>query len=100
MLLASGSVAAPAKLACECLDNRQADRADIDSFITASANGTLYHRPRFLNYHPAEKCRQLGVDFRHLAFRKKSKLIGFVPGAIVQEKDGPMYRSPWGASIG
>jgi hypothetical protein len=88
------------KYTIETLDNRQAGTEGIDAFVLSAANGTLFHRPRFLNYHSSDKQGRNSVEFRHLAFYRKGKLVGFLPGALVQDPSGVSYRSCWGASLG
>lgn len=88
------------RLRLEILTNDAAQTPEIDDFIDTAANGTIYHRPRFLGYHGRDKLKQCGVEFRHLVFRRKSKIAGFFPGALTVQDDGCEYRSPWGASIG
>lgn len=88
------------KLHVEILDNQRADNPELDRFITTAANGTLFHRPRFLAYHTAAKLNANQVRYRHLVFRRRTKIVGFLPGALVDHEAACVYCSPWGASMG
>lgn len=62
-----------------------------DNFVDKSNNGTLFHTLRFLNYHKKNK-----FNFLNLAFYKNSKMIGVLPGGLINN----LFVSPIGASYG
>jgi hypothetical protein len=62
-----------------------------DDFVLGSNNGTMFHLQKFFDYHEEGK-----FDFYHLIFFEKGKIVGVLPGAIM---DG-IYESPIGASYG
>ena len=65
------------------------------TFLRTSNDGTLFHDPRFLLYHPPDRFR-----FFHLAARRKGKLFAVVPGSLVTDESGTRFVSPAGASVG
>ena len=69
----------------------QIDEKEWDSFIEKSNNGTLFHKRKFLNYHPADRF----LD-HSLIFEKKGHIIGLLPAVI--EKNS-LISHP-GASMG
>ena len=83
----------------EVIDDN-ATRPELEDFIASSANGTLFHSPRFLNYHGEEKFRSQGGTVHHLLFRQKGRICAFIPGMIFETDKGPVYRSPYGGSYG
>jgi hypothetical protein len=68
------------------------DAAAWRTFLSASANGTLFHDLDFLAYHPPGR-----FDFRHLLVERGGRLEVIVPGAL--RADG-FFASPAGASVG
>lgn len=62
-----------------------------DAFVDTSNNGTLFHKLKFLTYHPPER-----FSFCNLAFSKKGELVAVLPGAMVES----VFKSPAGASFG
>ncbi|MBD3239797.1 MAG: GNAT family N-acetyltransferase [Chitinivibrionales bacterium] len=60
-------------------------------FVAESNNGTVFHDPLFLDYHPADRFR-----FRHLLFTRDDVVLAALPGGVVKDE----YRSPLGASFG
>ena len=71
------------------------DRSRWEKFIAVAENGTIFHRQRFLSYHPADRFQS-----HHLFFRKKDRLLALLP-AVVREQDGRrMLISHAGASYG
>jgi len=72
------------------------DRAAWVAFVERSNNGTVFHSPDFLDYHPEGR-----FDNHHLVVESSSgKTMAFIPGAISQWDDGPWFRSYPGASYG
>ena len=64
--------------------------------IDASANGTLFHRQEFLDYHPAGR-----FIWQHLVFGNPGEPTAVMPGAIhVDSRGNRSYRSPTGATLG
>lgn len=66
-----------------------------DAFIDHSNNGTLFHRRKFLNYHPSDR-----FSDHSLIFEKKGHIIGLLPGIIKKEKNKNILISHPGASVG
>jgi hypothetical protein len=58
------------------------DRSRWEKFVALAENGTIFHRQRFLSYHPADRFQS-----HHLFFRKKNRLLALLP-AVVREQDG------------
>lgn len=67
-------------------------RAEWESFVARSNNGTMFHEQQFLDYHPDGKW-----NWHHLMFRDGDRLVGILPGGI--NKEGAFW-SPMGASYG
>lgn len=66
------------------------------AFVEKSNNGTVFHTPAFLDYHPDGR-----FDNHHLVIESASgKPMAFIPGAIAQWDDGAWFRSYPGASYG
>jgi len=63
-----------------------------------SDNGTLFHRPLFLQYHDKSKFR--GTDPVRLSFHKKGKLVAFIAGAVQHTENEKRFSSPFGSSYG
>jgi hypothetical protein len=77
---------------------RQAEPGDRNSwtdFILRSNNGTVFHLPDFLDYHPEGRFRN-----HHLIFENKSGIVSIIPGALAKKEDGVWFRSYPGASYG
>lgn len=58
------------------------DRSRWERFVAAAENGTIFHRQRFLSYHPPDRFRS-----HHLFFRKKNRVLAVLP-AVIREQDG------------
>lgn len=71
------------------LDSLNSD--EWDNFVDNSNNGTIFHKLKFLQYHPKER-----FNFFNVAFYENNNLIAVLPGSL---KDG-VFRSPVGASYG
>jgi hypothetical protein len=56
-----------------------------DNFVETSDNGTIFHKRRFLSYHPEGKFKDAS-----LIFRKQNKLFSIFP-AVEIERDGKKY---------
>lgn len=86
-------------LALEILNDNE-ENSELNEFIEQSINGTIFHHPKFLSYHGEEKFSKEAYTINHLLFRKKSKIIGFLPGIIYKSEKGLQFNSPYGASFG
>lgn len=62
-----------------------------DRFVENSNNGTMFHKQRFLAYHPPGK-----FEFHHLLFYEGNTLLSVLPGGIHDNA----FWSPVGASYG
>ena len=72
------------------------DRSDWISFVEKSNNGTVFHTPGFLDYHPEGR-----FNNSHLLIESAAgKIMGIVPGAIAERDSGAWFRSYPGASYG
>jgi hypothetical protein len=67
------------------------DSREWDSFVETSNNGTLFHKLKFLTYHPQGR-----FSFYNLAFSKKDNLVAVLPGALSES----IFKSPAGATFG
>lgn len=68
------------------------DSHEWDCFVGLSNSGTIFHKLRFLQYHPAGR-----FNFFPLVFYKNSRIIAVLPAAF--DKEG-FLKSPSGASYG
>lgn len=66
-----------------------------DSFIDISDNGTIFHKRRFLSYHPAGKFKDAS-----LVFTKHNKLFSVFPAVIIEREGKKILSSHSGASYG
>lgn len=64
-------------------------------FILRSNNGTVFHLPDFLDYHPEGRFRN-----HHLISENKNDIVSVIPGALTEREDGIWFRSYPGASYG
>ncbi len=64
-----------------------------DNFVSESNNGTIFHKQKFLAYHPEGR-----FAFHHLMFYDNQELIAVLPAAL-KDKDQTLV-SPMGASYG
>lgn len=64
-----------------------------DNFVDNSNNGTMFHKIRFLDYHPEGR-----FSFYNLMFYKNDELIALLPGGL--KENGTVFWSPVGASYG
>lgn len=80
--------------------NDNEENSELGEFIEQSINGTIFHHPKFLSYHGKEKFSNETYEINHLLFRKKNKIIAFLPGIIHKSEKGLQFNSPYGASFG
>lgn len=74
----------------------EADRAGWSSFSERSNNGTVFHTPAFLDYHPAGR-----FSNHHLVIENSSgRVASYVPGALSEIDGETWFRSYPGASYG
>lgn len=71
------------------------DRNCWTDFVQRSNNGTIFHLPDFLEYHPADRFRN-----HHLIAEDSSGMVSVIPGALTERNDGIWFRSYPGASYG
>ena len=71
------------------------DRNDWTDFVHRSNNGTIFHSPDFLDYHPEGRFRN-----HHLIVEGKNDTQSIIPGALAEREDGIWFRSYPGASYG
>jgi len=71
------------------------DRNDWTDFVLRSNNGTIFHLPDFLDYHPEGRFRN-----HHLIVESKKSIVSIIPGALAEREDGIWFRSYPGASYG
>jgi len=64
-----------------------------DNFVDNSNNGTMFHKIRFLDYHPNGR-----FEFHNLMFYKNGELVAILPGGL--KENGTIFWSPVGASYG
>ena len=74
---------------------KQEEEKRWDVFIDHSNNGTLFHKRKFLNYHPSERF----ID-HSLIFEKKGHIVGLLPGVIKKIEGKKLLISHPGASVG
>jgi hypothetical protein len=87
------------EITIETLENNE-ESAEISCFIDESINGTIFHHPRFLSYHAKNNTLQEQDSISHLVFRLRGKILGFLPGVIRNQAEGPAFLSPARASFG
>jgi len=73
----------------------EADRGIWTDFVQRSNNGTVFHLPDFLDYHPEGR-----FENHHLVAEDGSGLVSIIPGALSRRDDGIWFRSYPGASYG
>jgi hypothetical protein len=71
------------------------DREMWSDFVARSSNGTVFHLPAFLDYHPEGR-----FDNHHLAATSADGVHAIIPGALTKRDDGVWFRSYPGASWG
>lgn len=71
------------------------DRKRWTDFVLRSNNGTVFHSPAFLDYHPEGRFRN-----HHLIVESKNDIVSVIPGALAEKEDGIWFRSYPGASYG
>jgi len=71
------------------------DRKAWSDFVFRSNNGTIFHLPDFLDYHPPDR-----FSNHHLIVEDGEELLSILPGALSERDDGVWFRSYPGASYG
>ncbi len=79
----------------ELREIRGDDRKTWTDLVLRSNNGTLFHLPDFLDYHPEGR-----FSNHHLIAFDGSDPISVIPGALTHRDDGVWFRSYPGASYG
>ena len=69
-----------------------------DFILNESDNGTLFHRPLFLQYHGDNKFQD--TEPIQISFYKKGKLVAFITGAVQHMNGEKKFISPFGSSYG
>ncbi len=72
-----------------------AERDRWRDFVLRSNNGTIFHLPDFLDYHPEGR-----FDDHHLMVRDGKGMVTVMPAALSEREDGLWMRSYPGASYG
>lgn len=91
-----------AEFKVEILKQNTEDR-DLEIFLNQTENCTIFHRPKFLNYHDKKKFSAMkDFTFYHFLFRdEKNNIIAFVPGAVyTSEQNRKVYKTPFYSSYG
>ena len=86
------------EISLEILNSNRICYNEIDTLFSSASNETLFHHPKFLSYHADDKFPH--ANWRHYLFREGSRLIGYLPGALVIEDSGCTYKSPFASSFG
>ena len=84
-------------LSCEVLTTHSAALTSVDRLFGSGINATIFHHPRFLSYHSADKFPH--AEWRHYLFSLKGNPVAFLPGAAVNEEQ-LTYRNPLGSTHG
>ncbi|WP_081686441.1 GNAT family N-acetyltransferase [Candidatus Solirubrobacter pratensis] len=84
-------------LRCDVLTTNSAALDAIDRLFGSAINETLFHHPRFLSYHGADKFPD--AQWRHYLFSWNGSPVAFLPGAVTNGGD-PTFHSPLGSSHG
>ncbi len=66
-----------------------------EAFIDNAINGTIFHRQKFLGYHPPDR-----FEDHSLLFYEKNKLLAVFPAAIIEKEGCKVLKSHPGASYG
>ena len=69
-----------------------------DFILNESDNGTLFHRPLFLQYHSENKFQDTKPI--KICFYKKGKLVAFIAGAVQHSNGEKKFFSPFASSYG
>ncbi|MBD3368758.1 GNAT family N-acetyltransferase [Candidatus Fermentibacteria bacterium] len=73
----------------------EADRDAWADFVHRSNNGTVFHLPQFLDYHPPDR-----FDDHHLTVEDGGEMLAVVPGALSEVEGETWFSSYPGASYG
>lgn len=83
----------------EIIDSLQ-ELPDLQEFIENSANGGLFHSPKFLGYHAPEKFPTPKHQQHHILLKNEKEILGFMPGMRITENEQTIFKSPFGSSYG
>ncbi|NLP04869.1 GNAT family N-acetyltransferase [Candidatus Fermentibacteria bacterium] len=79
----------------EVREASDSDRSAWSELVKHSSNGTIFHTPEFLDYHPAGRFRN-----HHLVLESSGRLRSLMTGALSERDGGVWLRSYPGASWG
>jgi len=89
----------PAETIAMAVEHNWEENEPLSEFILRdSDNGTLFQRPRFLQYHGRNKFRN--TDPIKICFFKKGKLVALITGAVQSDTGEKKFISPFGSSYG
>jgi len=82
--------------------NTNIEEKELLQYLEICPTVTIFHRPRFLSYHNTSKFEKLkGFTFQHFIFRRKGRIIAFIPGAFFESDDGiKTFQTPFYSSYG
>src|SRR5688572_24468903 len=81
------------------MENSWDENSDLGNFIlNESDNGTLFHRPLFMQYHSSDKFP--GTRPLVIRFSRKGKLVACITGAVQYSGNEKYFMSPFGSSYG
>ncbi|MGZ8511736.1 MAG: hypothetical protein ACXWWA_15215 [Chitinophagaceae bacterium] len=81
------------------IEHRWEENVNLTNFIlNESDNGTLFHRPLFLQYHGTDKFPD--IQPIEISFFKKGKLVGCISGAVQCANGEKKFISPFASSYG
>jgi hypothetical protein len=81
------------------IENSWEENANLTNLIlNESDNGTLFHRPRFMQYHARDKFPNTEPIL--ITFHKKGKLVACITGAIQNNNGAKKFISPFASSYG
>ena len=78
--------------------NWQEDEKLTDFIMNISDNGTVFHRPLFLQYHGQEKFQN--IQPVKIIFREEEKMLACISGAVEFCDERKSFISPFGSSYG
>ncbi|MHA2601009.1 MAG: GNAT family N-acetyltransferase [Candidatus Thorarchaeota archaeon SMTZ1-83] len=79
----------------EVIEYEEKHRERWEEFVERSNNGTIFHRMKFLDYHPKGRFQN-----RHFLIEERDRIVSVFPGAEEAAPEGRMLVSHPGASYG